>query len=96
MTLIMTPVSVRVNSTLEQNLDWMRSQGINPDHTYKVEIDSEAMVATIFQYKCNAEGKHYCNDNFTDVMTEEPWSKYVTSLPPGGFTIKSYSPTFPQ
>lgn len=88
MILVMTPNDVWLDSMREEILAWHRSQGINPDDTYKVVIDVQAMVAKVFQHKRNTDGQFYYDPTIDDIAARDPWDRKITSLPPGGFIEK--------
>lgn len=81
----MTAETVYQSELRESILQWERDCGIEPSHTYKILIDTDAMMATVFQYKANDGGQLYYDRDTDDVAILEPWKVKISALPPGGF-----------
>lgn len=82
MTLVMDPETVFGN---EPALEWLREQGIAPSDTYKVCVNAETMIATVFQNKRDRDGQLYYDPESDDIATVAPWTKQLTALPPSGY-----------
>ena len=83
----MTPDSCRQPELRESILRWYLDCGIEPNDTYKILIDTETMMATVFQFKRDAAGQHYIDPHTHDAARLEPLTVKLSSLPPGGFEV---------
>lgn len=76
---------------LEELQDWLRSHGIEPDDTYRVEVYLiDTLFARIFQYARNERGRHYCSNDHGHlddpdrcvIARREPYTVPLACMPP--------------
>lgn len=61
---------------------WCKENGIQPDDTYRLEIDRDVMVAVVYQWRRDEQGNIYRDpDNPTDAAKREPFTVALASLP---------------
>lgn len=63
----------------EAAAEWCRKHGIDPNLTFRLEINEAAMTVTVYQYALGADGKHYRVDD--EVARREPFTVPITELP---------------
>lgn len=64
----------------EPFMDWMTAQGLDPSVAQSLDIDEEAMTATIVEYDLNEQGDKYAVGN--ELALKPPRTVPVDSLPP--------------
>ena len=63
--------------------EWCRANGIEPDDTYQITVDTERMMATVYQYERNEAGRFFGRDQDGKLVIakRDPFEVALKTLP---------------